>query len=92
MASADFTRWATRSALVACLYAWSAACSSDSAHRSVQTPGDAGSDSSGGDDGVGGTGDPNPGSPSDAGDGGSNGSDLVPGVWNETTWNEARWQ
>ena len=87
MASAVFTRWATRCALAVCVYAVSAACSSDSAHHSVETPSDAGSDSSGGDDGVGGTG-----NPGEAGEGGSNGSDLVPGVWNETTWNEARWQ
>lgn len=90
MASADFTRWASRCALAVGVYAVSVACSSDSTHRSVDTPGDAGSDSSGGDDGVGGTG--NPVNPGDAGDGGSNGSDLVPGVWNETSWNESRWQ
>lgn len=80
------TRWASRGALAACVYAVTVACSSDATTGSGNTPGDAGSDASGGEDGQGGAGS------GEAGDGGSNGSDLAPGVWGSAKWNEAVWQ
>ena len=87
--SRALARWASRCALAIGVVGVTLACSSDAHDGSGNTPGDAGSDASGGEDSQGGTG---AGNGSDAGEGGSNGSDLAPGNWDSAKWNEALWQ
>ncbi len=92
-------RWAGRCALLACVYALgTVGCSSDS------SPGAGSGGANGGDtsvdagsNAVGDAGMPNGGTGNapgtgDAGDGGSNGSDLAPGSWDASHWDQAVWQ
>ena len=91
-------RWASRCALAACVYAaGTIGCSSDAQPGSGDPSGgdtssDAGGDGLGGNDGLGGTGNATGDAGSNTGEGGSNGSDLAPGDWDSSNWDQAVWQ